>query len=232
MQLAYPVTRLSGRSINSPVVNSSNQGQPVLRTFTAPSQPNTADQQSIRSIFSLVTKQWKLLTEAQRTDWNAWAELNPVTNRLGRKVDRNGVSAYLQLASIHYIDTGVLLSAAPTLGRPAPATGLENLLVGTDLITVEVAHGYTTLTGLKLMVRQTAQIPYESQHPAPSYYRLVKGVSTESIVPLAVSNASYLFEGPRFVPVDGGLMGIEVSIVNGQGYESQEFRKILDVGAV
>ena len=40
------------------------------KMFKSPTNPRTADQQTIRSFFSTATKEWANLTSAQRTAWN------------------------------------------------------------------------------------------------------------------------------------------------------------------
>lgn len=232
MQTAFPVSRISGRSKNAPTVSSFNGGQQILRAYTPPAQPDTTGQTTIRAIFSLVTKNWKLLTVDQRDGWEEFAKENPVKNRLGTEVKRNGLSAYVELASLHYIDTGALLAAPPVLTRPAPPTAITSVATDGGEVSVTVNHGYSTLTGLKLVVRQTPTTIYESQKPKPSDYRLIMGVDTASIVALAASGSSYSFDPTKYPPAEGDWQGYAVSIMNAEGWESEQFRRFLIVDPI
>jgi hypothetical protein len=224
MQLEFPARRISGRSVNAGIVHTYNRGQALIRSFTPPAQPDTPDQQAIRTAFSVVTKQWKLLSQANRDGWHAWAAANPITNRLTNQVTRNGISAYTQLATLQYIRTGTLLSLAPVLSRPAPITGANSFMIdGTD-ITVILEHSHTTLTGLYVLTRVSPPTAFESQYPNASEYRLVRGVDSLSFTPLLASGSSYTISDPKYLPADTNFAGLETSIVNTEGYESVTLR--------
>lgn len=57
--------------------------QLVARARTAPVQPNTTPQTNIKSAFDFGTVQWNLLTAAQRTDWESYAQTVTLSGPLG-----------------------------------------------------------------------------------------------------------------------------------------------------
>lgn len=228
---SQPVERVSGRSEGQPVVYTYNRGQSVLRVFTNPSQPDTSDQIEIRAIFSALTKNWKELSSAQRNAWNTWAAEHPVRNRLGNRVSRTGLTAYVQLGTMYYIRTGSLPTAAPVLAQPASPTGITDLLNDSNEPSFEVTHTYTTLTGLYLVARMTSAIPSAAITPRISAYRMISGVSNVSIQALAASGTAYVWSDPKYVPTVGARFGIEVSIMNAEGWESNPYRTTLTAAA-
>lgn len=226
LQTVHPVGRVSGRLKQNDTTYTWNRGQGVLRAQANPANPDTADQQAIRSIFSIVTKNWKLLTQVQRDAWTAWASAHTVTNRLGTVVSRNGMSAYVELATMHYVRTSALLSAAPTVAQPSAPSGITIPAAQAEgnTIEIQVAHGYTTLTGLYLVTRATSGTLYESQHPKLGDYRLVEGVVTTSIDALGTTGASYTYSPSKYAYSDNQYVGVECTIMNAEGWQSTPFR--------
>lgn len=221
-----PVNRISGRSSNQPSTYTFNNGQPVIRSQPNVSNPDTVNQQTIRAIFSTVTKNWKALTQNQRDAWSTWATSHTVTNRLGRTVSRNGLSAYTELATMNYLRTGSLLSSAPALAQPSPATAIDIPASqnASNTLFFTVDHGYTTLTGLYLVSRATPAVQYQSQTPKLGDYRLIQGVDDSSIIALAASGGTYTFTDTEYEYHDGIYVGVECSIMNAEGWQSSPFR--------
>ncbi len=222
-----PVARISGRLGTAPNTFTFNNKQAVIRAQPVVNNPDTPDQQAIRAIFSSVTKRWKLITQTQRDAWTLWAKNHDVVNRLGTTVDRNGISAFVALNTAHYIDTGVILDPAPTLAQPSAPVSLELGIAtqtGGDTLIYTITHTYTTLTGLYLVTRATASIPFESQTPSLSEYRYVKGVNTNSIIALPASNTAVDFTATKYMYTDQEFVGVEATIMNAQGWQSQPTR--------
>lgn len=233
MALQFPVDRISGRLKNNSNVNTFNRGQQVLRTFTNPSNPDTADQQAVRTAFSLLTKNWKVLDQSVRDAWTAFAVANPIKNRLGNVVGRTGLSAYVELGSIHYFRTGALLAVSPTLSQPGPISNIvfANSMPDDDQMDFTITHSLPSTTNIWYMIRATPTIISPAVTPGLSLYRLIKGVNSGSFFAAAaspdavtVAPTKYIYEG-----YDGSdaPVGIEVQTVNAQGWASTPFRKIL-----
>jgi hypothetical protein len=225
MGLEFPANRVSGRLKNNSNVNSWNRGQQILRAFTLPPNPDTPDQQAVRTAFSLLTKNWKVLTTAQTNAWDAWAVANPITNRLGNVVSRTGLSAYVELGSLHYYRTGALLAAAPTLARPSPPTSLAQIgAQNPDSIGITITHSLPNIANLWWLVSMTPTLPSVKVTPALPLYRMVRGVNTNSFVAVAASPDEVLFSPTKYDVQDGGWYGVEVQTVNIEGYASIPIR--------
>ncbi len=219
--------RVSGRIDSSTAVNTFNGGQSLLRGFTNPRNPQTDDQQAIRNIFSFLTKEWgQTLSDSDRAGWVAFAAANPVTNNLGTRVTRTGLSAFVELNTLQYIRSASYISTAPVLPRPSPASAIVDLdPTGGAVITI--THGYSVLTGLYVMFSLTPILTSPAITPKPSTYRLIEGVQNNSFQPLVINSTPYTFTAPRYAPQSGQLQGVQVSIVNAEGWASSPLRTVL-----
>lgn len=78
-------------------VFSHNAGGKYVRVLSIPTNPNTPQQQGVRSAFALLTTQWfNLLTVAQRGSWETYAKNVPVINRIGESVNLSGLSMFVR----------------------------------------------------------------------------------------------------------------------------------------
>lgn len=116
------------------VVYSHNKGGAYARGRTIPTNPTSVKQSAARSIFATLSSQWSTLTAGQRADWELWAGLNPVVNRLGQSFLRTGQQAFVGLNSR-------LLQAGTTAVLTCPATTAPG-----DLLTLVVTA--TAPTGI------------------------------------------------------------------------------------
>lgn len=112
------VSELSGKV--GGVVFSRNRGGSVIRTFTVPANPKTAYQIEVRNALTSASVAWKSLTDAQRAAWAAWAQENPVRNRVGESIRLQGNAAYVELNSRMVLLGNATLTAPPTVAAPSP----------------------------------------------------------------------------------------------------------------
>lgn len=122
------VGQVSGRLAS--VVYSHNKGGPYARNGTIPTNPNTTYQQALRAALANTSQAWAGLTDAQRLSWKLWAEVNPVVNRLGRKIQMTGHQSYLQ------INTRLYWKSLPTIAIPpiaSPPTPLATVTLTADI---------------------------------------------------------------------------------------------------
>ena len=77
-------------------VFSRNKGGLYIKSFAAPTNPNTALQQEVRSIWSVLTNAWwDVLTTDQRDEWDDLAIANPQLNKLGQEITISGMNMYV-----------------------------------------------------------------------------------------------------------------------------------------
>lgn len=111
-----------------------NRGGLYLRARAAVTNPQTAGQTLIRTMFSNVSTTWKTLTGAQRTAWENWATNSPRVNVFGNPYLMTGLQAYIALntprlqAGIDAVVTPPALFGRPT--TPVPE-GEPTLIIDT-----------------------------------------------------------------------------------------------------
>jgi hypothetical protein len=93
--LSQIMTSASG-SMNG-VTASHNKGGQYFRRRAIPVNPNTAAQAAARAALSTLTTEWgTVLTEAQRQAWNEYAQVVPVTNKLGESIKLSGQQMFIR----------------------------------------------------------------------------------------------------------------------------------------
>jgi len=79
------------------VTFSRNRGGPYIRRRVVPVNPNTIQQQFIRSLVSQLTSLWlSTLTALQRESWDTYAFQVPLPNPLGALVNVGGLGMYVR----------------------------------------------------------------------------------------------------------------------------------------
>ncbi|MCK5633377.1 hypothetical protein KAH94_06485, partial [bacterium] len=134
MKVKNPISsgKASGRGLGG--VFSSNRGMETFKKYRKPHQPNTPEQQTVKTRFSFLTKYWeKSLTYEQITLWNNWNL--PWTDIYGDPVLLTGMNKFV-------ICNDTLLRGGQSMTDiPPTATPSEIIAVDTstdDLLSVEV----------------------------------------------------------------------------------------------
>lgn len=79
------------------MVFSHNRGGQYIRQRTIPTNPNTTKQQVIRGLVSQLTSYWNnVLTTAQRTAWDIYAEAVPLLDPLGEARNVGGLGMFIR----------------------------------------------------------------------------------------------------------------------------------------
>ena len=98
------------------VTASHNRGGQYFRGRTIPSNPNTAQQQAVRSAMALLSPRWgSSLTAAQREAWDAYAAATPITNAMGDPINAGGLGMFIR-GNTPRINAGLaIVDDAPTV---------------------------------------------------------------------------------------------------------------------
>lgn len=98
---------------------SRNRGGPYMRARTTPVNPNTTQQQFVRSLMSQLASIWSgILTEAERSAWETYALNVPLPDTFGDPRNVGGIGMFMRcnIARLNAGDaTLVRLDDAPTL---------------------------------------------------------------------------------------------------------------------
>lgn len=86
---------------------SANRGGPYMRNRSIPTNPNTPQQQAVRSAMALLAARWgDTLTDNQRAQWDLYAENVLLLNSLGQPRNVGGIGMYVR-SNIPRIQNGV-----------------------------------------------------------------------------------------------------------------------------
>lgn len=104
---------------------SHNRGGDYIRRRTAPTNPNSTRQQTMRTFLSTLAALWSsTLTAGQREQWNTWADNQNKEGPLGNSINLSGINAYVWV-NTHLLDAGdARIDAPPIVVAP---TGLLTL---------------------------------------------------------------------------------------------------------
>ena len=87
------VGQISGRIGGS--VYSHNRGGAYIRNGTIPTKSTTAYAMTAKQTLQAASMAWQSIAAASQQAWAAWAQQNPITNRLGNKSTLSGHQAYV-----------------------------------------------------------------------------------------------------------------------------------------
>lgn len=98
------------------ITYSRNRFGAYRRARVSPVNPNSARQQAARGRFTFMTSLWSsLLTLAQRTAWNQYADAVPVLNRLGDSVKLSGFNMFIRSNTQQFQVIPTVISDGPTI---------------------------------------------------------------------------------------------------------------------
>lgn len=89
------VAGISGKTGGT--VYARNKGGAYTRNFVMPTNPSTVYQEEARDRLTQYSNEWRTLTDAQRLQWNEWANTHPVIDRLGATKLLTGAQAYTKI---------------------------------------------------------------------------------------------------------------------------------------
>lgn len=201
------------------VTYSHNRGGAYTRGRTVPVNPNTVQQQLIRSLFAGVQSSWSALSAAQRSAWDSYALATPITNSLGASVNVGGKGMFTRgnvprlQALLTQVSAGPVISGLPALTAP----GITSITASTGIMitTFTNTDSWATAVGGALLVFMSRpQSPTINGFKGP--YRFagrILGAVSPPTSPMNITSPFALAAGQRvfvrFVAVtaDGRLSG-------------------------
>lgn len=139
------------------ITASHNRGGVYYRTRSTPVNPNTVFQQAVRSDFANLQAAWgSVLTNAQRSAWDAYALATPINNALGDPVNVGGKGMFTRgntprlQAGLSQVNAAPIVTGLPALTAP----GITSLTASTGIaiITFTNTDEWATEDGGALLV--------------------------------------------------------------------------------
>lgn len=198
-----------------------------MRTYVTPTQPETVDQQAIRTILTGLSRRWRdVLSDSQRAAWKAWAVDHPITNRLGVKVVPTSLGAYVGLGSVCAMVNGNDITAAvsdPPFSEVAPETpvsidGLQDLGGGVTRVFINVSTALPS-SSWRFEGRMTfigaaqVSLPFKE-------IRLIAGVGADSFVYKNDAGSLDVDYTPTVAAVTGQRYALAARVVSPSGVAS------------
>lgn len=161
-----------------------------LKKFTNPTNPQTVAQQAVRAIFALISSGWRVLTQAQRDDWNTTAPLRPQQDSLGNTFFLSGFGLYSKY------NNALLQLGIAGIFNPVALGVVQEIDDGT-LVVADAAQtatlSYTTPQPLTQTYGIYASGPLSAGNESTKQdYKLVKVVSGDGIAVSDEFSAGYI----------------------------------------
>lgn len=166
-------------------VFSANVAGPYARSWTQGPHRHTPSQETIRAVHARLGEAWQGLSDAQRTDWDDFAALDPepTYNSLGEEIHLSGWQYFVRINTRRHGLALDITEDVPPAGKKTP----PGVLTPDTLTLTEPGSGDSTLTWLAtntdsdryavacLHMRPT---PF-SATPDSGYYLMCKHLSTD-----------------------------------------------------
>lgn len=137
-------------------VVSSNRGGKYMRTKSTPINPQSVDQNAIRSRLSSLSTGWGGLTEDQRNAWNGAVGLFSKTNIFGDKTKPSGINLYVKL-NANLLILGEAQIDVPPLPVAIPAIENLSFIATTGANTIALTFAPTPVpAGFSMLIEATA----------------------------------------------------------------------------
>lgn len=169
------------------------KGVQYARQYTAPSNPSTAAQVAVRSVFAALDELWKRTGPLTRETWNAETERRPMTPR------NSWIRFNLPLLRGKSDISSIVISPGARSGPSASAVNaVAGTTAGTIKVTVSVSQvpsGWTAVSVVAVAVRN------QSPSDTPSEYMREKEAPVSSAPSSVDVTLSGLTSGKQYVVV-------------------------------
>lgn len=155
------------------VTYSRNRGGAYVRNRAIPTKSTTFYAEQAKQRLGDISKLWGALTAAEQQAWKIWAEVNPVTNKLGDQIKLSGHQAYVQLNNVITNCGGTVISDPPV---SAPPSGLLTLTPTYDIGTgnFQIAFTATPLGATEQLLVWMAIVDNPGVNYVNNLYKLIQ----------------------------------------------------------
>jgi|SRR5659263_126045 len=138
-------------------VAAKNRGGAYLRTKVTPTNAKTPAQLVARSLLASLSTAWGLLTEAQRTAWNAAVALFATTDIFGDMRNPSGINLFVKInANRVNVDRSILNDVPPKQEVPFSPLTAVSFSIATSIMTF--TFGDIAFNGIDGLIRGTGKL--------------------------------------------------------------------------
>lgn len=222
MKVVYsqPVDYLSGwNGYPNGLVAMRSNGIDILRRYVVPANPKTDEQIAARLIFTLSSQNFKALTDGQRATWSTWAQIATI-QVMGKTISLQDLPMYQSVDFYKYLNDTAHGTTAPTSlpGFTGTTIGTVAYDSGTTTLSFQLTHNGVATEGY-WVTKVTSALASAQRYARPTDFRLIEGVSANSVIDVDASPQTMTFTAPVKSWTDGQWLEIEV-LPLGEDYSS------------
>lgn len=139
--LQQPYEQLSGK--NGALVNYSLSGNPIVRAFVTPANPQTTVQQTLRGYFTSGSQAFNDLTDSERAAWKTVADAIQRTNSLGQQYTISEKGLYVMVNQYRQMDGQAITDTAPSITQGGAPSSLVSLKTDSGDLRITLGHSMT-----------------------------------------------------------------------------------------
>ena len=192
------VSGMSGK-LNGSVLYRGPAGD-IIRTKVTPSNPQTPAQLAARSLLTALSQQWRALTVAERTAWNAITENFPSVDVFGDQRIPSGQQLFIGI-NTNITNAGGVVITSPPAPVGAEATGALGLTATEALDVFTVAFGNTPVPADHAMLLEATGGKSAGISNFTSFFRVIDTVAAAQASP-ELASAAYV---AKFGSITTGL---------------------------
>jgi hypothetical protein len=142
-----------------------NAGGRYVRNRAAVTNPNTANQQRVRSALATVSNNWTTLGQGDRDQWSLFASQVSWVNRFGESIVLSGIAMFTAANSLR-VGVGLAqVEAGPTTYNLASLGTIESQSVNAGTLTLHFAAGDWNAAGGAMVVQAS-----KPQNPSINFF--------------------------------------------------------------
>lgn len=224
---SFPVKTMSGHTAGSQVVFFARKDSTFARAYSVPANPNTDDQVTVRNIMSATSKAWATLSDAQREDWQTFANTYYGATVNGVFDAMEGFNCFAKCNNTRQYLGLAVIKDAPLVGPPVPITAATKEQ-GDEIATSYTWSGITPtdLRGsaeYKVIVEITNAMTSLARTPRASELRWACGVKAASAQAVDATGIVAITDA-RIAVANGERFGWQLTVVRlADGQCSQPF---------
>ena len=212
----FPIKQMSGHDgYPGGLVYMTLYGQQIARQFVIPSNPESDEQEAIRTILTTVSQAFGDLTDAERQTWRVWAQDHPQTF-LGTEFTLQEMAAFCKINCIRLIDGEAVKDTAPVADPDWSFSEITAVAwnSGTKLLSITATHNKSVVTDESVLIRLTPALGSAQRFARKSDYRLAAGVDPKSLPSLVASESPVTVDTPVFEWTDGQYLQVQLLPLN------------------
>jgi hypothetical protein len=195
-------------------------GRGIGRDLVIPKNPNTTEQQQVRSINMSIATMYKGLSRPQAEAWNAFGRNFVSTDSFGRKYKYGGMQAFQAVNAHRALANQTLLTEPPAFARVPAPMAVESVTVSApNIVSLAVRHLQAASSGY-WRVRLSPPLPSPVRLAAAGDLRMATSTFRLCYVAIAASvqtivlTTRYAYYAPETLGVE--ILGLSNDFVPGQ----------------